>query len=456
MDTAGGGRRAANAWFLGLSGLLGALPTLVWAAHGPGLFLDDWGLAALARSDPVKAFALELRSRPVLSLFHGCVFFLADAHPVLHAVIQATLNAAAAILIAMLAWRWLAPRFAILTTAAWVVLGNRNTTRFWPTQEVNVFALVLVLAAAAVGLSPPTTRLRRALAVGLAVTAALTYEACGVLAVAVAAVTVVRGPGPHRRIAAGGVVAAFGAVGLWMLTHSAKQGGARWFRYGDRLLATHLGAGVLPPPAVPLGALVLVVFAWAIWATFTGRQSAGVEARMMVVGAVLVVLGWLPGAVAGFPSGTSGVLDRLNIFPDVGVSVMWAGAIALLWRVRLPGVAVVLSAALIGLLTFNLVAGLTHYEQAAADSRRFLRALDVAAAADSHMPLVVAPLPDRAGLAAFVEIDEHDLRPALYLRARKTRLSYPSVTLTPSLRVACRSPHPLQLVGSRLVPAHCR
>jgi len=130
--------------------------------------------------------------------------------------------------------------------------------------------------------------------------------------------------------------------------------------------------------------------------------------------------------VTGFPLADAGLLDRANVFTDIGTSVVIGGALALAWRGRrllgVGGATVVLS-----LLAWGNVAAVRAYERSASDARGVLRAVHSLPQYPSG-PIIMGPLPDHDGVAGFTSF--YDITDAIAVVNNLTRGPAARVTVT--------------------------
>src|SRR4051794_12646972 len=120
-------------------GAAAATPTLVGAALGASLALDDWNFAALSRYQSfTTGFGAQTRARPISGLWDWTQFRFLGTHPLPHLVVLAITNALAAVLLWRLLDRWVPRPVAALSAVVWVALANRGSTRLWITNTPNV------------------------------------------------------------------------------------------------------------------------------------------------------------------------------------------------------------------------------------------------------------------------------------------------------------------------------
>jgi hypothetical protein len=395
----------------------------VYALWSPSLIIDDWALAAAPRFlGWDAAFRAE---RPVAHLWFYASYFAVGTSPVGYALLMATLNAVVGGLLWTALGTVLERRAALLTTLAWAVLANRGTTRMWAATSGQLIALIGVLAAFLVARRGPPTIGRVAVVVAIACASVLSYEGAGGFAAAVVALSAWRLPGRGRWIALGAGAAALAATAAWALGASAKAGQAlgdwgNWF-------AAQLGTGILPSAVAPLGLALLGVVAWSAATLVLPSFRTEAEERLVLLGAGVAVLGIAPFLASGFPVGTDGIFDRGNLYGDVGVALVLAGTLGLLWRIGRPAVATGVAAVVLVVLASQNAVDLRAFHDAGVDGRRLLASVDeLPYALRTRGPLVLPNLPNRGGVAMFVE--DYDIAAALALRY-DTGYPYPDVTM---------------------------
>jgi hypothetical protein len=445
-----GGPRLA---FEVLLGIAAAAPSLVGAALGARLALDDWGFAAASHFQSFSAgFGAQARARPISGVWDWAQFKVLDSHAVPHLVILAALNAAAAVLFWRLLERWVPQRVAVLTALVWVALPNRGSTRLWATTSPNVGGLVLLLAALLVASSRPLTKGRFATALALLALGTLAYE--GVIAIGVVALVAMIWTQAPPRLRVRWTVLVLGvmaAVGGWVVLRSPKVGTSPPpFRNLSHLSSAHFGSAVLPGPPRLLALVVLVAIAWSVVVIVLPGFDAWIEQKLVVVGLVVIVLGSAPFAVVGFPFSGSGFFDRGNLFADLGTALVYGALLAMLLRLPWHAVGVAVAAAGLVAIASPNVTSVRDYVRAGRDGRHFLAAVDTLPVdVRTRGPVTFLPLPDRGGVAEFLA--DYDISAALALRYH-TGVPFPRAAMAVSATGFRRAEGPVyELVGRRLV-----
>src|SRR5581483_5162460 len=292
------------------------------------------------------AFGGEARSRPLGGLWHWAEFKSLGTHPLPHAFVLASVNAAAAVLYWKLLDRWLPRRIAVLSALVWVVLANRGSMRLWYTTSHAVFSLVLLLAAGLIASREPFTGRRFGTVLALLVAATFLYEGGLALGgVGLLLLVWMRAERERRNLLLTITVVVLGAAGTWTLLTSPKLGTSPTpLRNATHLISSHFGEGVLPGYSTILATVTLLVVAWSLASVVLPGFKARLEERCVLVGLVVLVLGAAPFMASGFPFSTEGFFDRANLFADLGTALVYGSILAMLFRLRWPAVATALSA----------------------------------------------------------------------------------------------------------------
>lgn len=303
---------------------------LLAAAGGVGLILDDIEFAAAARFDGFAGFLEEIGYRPGQGLYHGVTFVAFGEHAMAHLVVLAALNAAVAGLVWEVARRWLPVSHAVSMTIVWVLLSHRDATRFWISTGPNHVALILVLVGVLLVLTRGRDRRTLATVSALAFAAVCTYEgALGVAGLLVAWASWDRSlTGWVRRLAA--AAAPIVGAALVIAWRSPRRGATRPFAGWQDSVGHHLRS-VVPFPLDGLGPIVLVAIVGVGLVGYRSSKRRGDTSPVEfapLVGVALVAAGLAPFLLGGFPIGPNGILDRGNLFADLGIAVIVGWGIA--------------------------------------------------------------------------------------------------------------------------------
>lgn len=385
--------------------LLGALPSLLWAATGPWPIHDDWALAGAIHHQSAWAAFLSLvhhPGRPVAAAYYVATYRLFGAHPVWHALELAVLNAAATGLFVVAVKRLGGARLAIAAGGAWILLANRGTTRFWAAMAPAVLALCLLLAGV---LLLTHAKPRPWLATALFAIAVMSYEAVAALCVAALVVAWWHEPQRSLRRVVPLLAPVFGAAGVVLLNSGSRSEGTHLFANASRWFPAQFGVGVFGSArlSVLLGLALLIAAVLAVAHVVTRHHKADVVARQVVAGLAVMALGIAPLVAVGFPVGTSGLFDRGNLFADLGAAVVFGAiACAVVARLNRP-VAVVALAAIAAVMATPLLTSLHDYQLAARHGRAVGAELSALGPEAVAQPLVVGPpLPAPGGVAALL------------------------------------------------------
>ncbi len=373
---------AAISWVVAL---LAALPTLIAALLSPELLLDDIEFAARARFEGFGGFIDEMGYRPGQGLIHGLQFTLLGNRPALHLVVLAIGNGATA----MLFWRLLrsvvSRPIALGSIAAFVVLPNRGSLRFWTSTLPNHVAMCLLLGAALIairsvqhsrsgrlaGAEAPDHRLPSWLGVtALSFLSVITYEATiGLAGLLVAVMAFTSSTLKGRVIIPAGVLSLYGGTALVLTSRSPRAPASTFFANPVDAVPSHL-RGLFPVPLDQVGTvLVIGTVLWAAWTVLSRRAHGTPEASSVLAGVVIAAAGLAPFIAAGFNIQSAGVLDRAHYFPSLGTSLILGSTAAFAWRITdSPVVRPAMSAAAL-LLAVGIQVDLTDYVRAADDHR---------------------------------------------------------------------------------------
>jgi len=391
-------------WWWAVAAVAGAVPTLVSVLWGPSLLVDDWNFASGGRTGGFVGLmsGIDHRSRPLQALYHATTFTVFGAHPVPHLLALAALNGLVAALVLLVSSTVVSRRLAVLVTASWVVLANHGATRLWiATGPVSV-SLALLLVAAWFAFRP---RPRLVAVVALTALSTLSYEGGIVVSGVLVLVAAWRGSDRTRTrvrdALAGGLTLV--AVAGWVLLTTPKQlQGSAPFEPG-RVLSSGVGLALLPQQLRPWSVVVLLgvlaTLATAVVPAF--RREGSVVAA---IGAGVLACGAAPFVFARFPLSTDGMLDRVNVYLALGTALLVAGMLDQLWRLPRPAALALTTTVLVVLAAAN-VQDVRDAHRAAVDGRVALHALDrwidENGALARSGPVVIAPMPNRGGWAAF-------------------------------------------------------
>jgi hypothetical protein len=193
------------------------------------------------------------------------------------------------------------------------------------------------------------------------------------------------------------------SAALVLMLSPKRHGDVTLFANAARWLPAHFGVGVFgDSPLATLGPLIVVLVAVVLWRLVARSETVSSSERMLVAGAVVMVLAVFPLVVVGFPTATSGLFDRGNLYVDLGTAMVF-GAIACiaidhLWRVAAGAAIVAISVVMVAVG----VTSVRDYTSAAAEGRVLASRLD-RDLATVDQPLVVGPpLRARDGVATLL------------------------------------------------------
>lgn len=322
---------------VGLIALLAALPSLIWAFSGSGFLTDDWAVWAVFDRrgvvDALQTLAFEQPARPLAAPYYAVQYLVIGDLPVIQSFVMAAINAA----VVAAAWwcgREVLPRPVLgPSLLVFAVLPNHATTRLW--FVVGTYPLALAISLLALGF---LFRGRPRAAAVLLVASVVLYEGSVVLALSAAALWVCVSLRERLRPGLIVVVPTIVAAGASFLLSPKRDSetGSRLFENADSFAHGVLGVGVWG--GQPLGTIAIVAFLGAVVVAIARQlpsfRSDRVEYRWIAVGAVLCLASATPYFLSGSIFATSGLFDRNNLVPAVGVALAMGATWSLAHRVH--------------------------------------------------------------------------------------------------------------------------
>lgn len=376
---------------LSVIGLVGALPSLVWMLAGPELMHDDWWLAeafadqsASGTWDGLVEAATEAPARPGGAIYYAVSYGLFGRSAWLHALLLAMVNAALCILVYLVVERLWRPHLALWVAGFYAVMPNRGSTRLW--FAVGNYPLALILSLVGVLL---LLRNRPFLAGAVMAAGVLTFEGVAGLAVLAIGSWILLTWSDRWRRGVAAMVPIVIATGTLYLLSPKREGSSLSVGGLDRMLASQFGVGTFESPVVARVAFIAVAAGVVIVIARPGPWRE--EYRSPVLwGLAILVAGWLPFAVTGWPIGTDGFFDRANGVIGLGTAVICGSLLALVAE-RAPAHSGSVAGAVvfIGLFSLNLK-DLRSYVEAADDGNQLLAQV-VADVPPTDSPILVVP-----------------------------------------------------------------
>lgn len=418
MTSATGGLPAARArssarWQLLSVALIAALPTLAWGLFGGGFLTDDWSVwlvfDQLGVGGGLRRLAFEQPARPLAAPYYGLLYLVIGDVPVLQALILAMINAGVVVA------AWAAGRRLLPPSVLWpglVVLAlapNHAATRFWFVVGTYPLALICIF----VGLVLLDRR-RPISAAAVFVAATVLYEGVVALGVALVAVWTI----PHlrdRSPSAAIVVLPTAAVAGISFALSPKRGGGGPgpLDNAESFLPGQVGVGLWGSPGIAYaaGLVVLIGLSAALVSFLPSFRGLLPHASLVLVGAALMVAAATPFLASGSIFGTTGVFDRNNLVPSVGVALVLGALWAAVHATSRP-LAWIVGAAVASVFIVQQVDDLLNWRRAVRHGDSLVA--DIAAAdLDSSRPLLVVPSQPGEGTGVADFIYDGDLQGAL-------------------------------------------
>lgn len=313
----------AFAWGLAL------LSSIVAGTHlilGPNFVVEDWHSVSVAvTGGSWTSTSPEIaRARPGVGLAYGATFGVFGNHPLPIFGILSVLNVGTG----QALFRGLIPlvttRAAAAVVALWILLPNHVSLEVWASASMITISLALAGWTVARAAKPDLSGLDRVAAVLLALGSSMFYEASmPLVSASLLAVPWLVCRRFDFALVAGGAVTQ-GVLAIWLVTnmHDTKVG--RDFVHPRRLADGLFGGGIVSPVVgqvlVPLVAVSVAVVAFACVGQ---RRDFGVPARLIAVGSVVSLLGFVP--FARFFYNDIIVGDRVFYISSVGGAMIMVG-----------------------------------------------------------------------------------------------------------------------------------
>ena len=313
--------------------ILAAMPSLLWLLDRPDFLTDDFGHALTFEREGLIGGALERSfestGRPLVGLYYLFVYGLVGDNPVAHALVLATAQQRAG-------HRGLAR--GSTTASARCRLHRRAGARH--RSEPGQHALVVRNRQLRPGHDPRDSsdsaalaiRNRPILASVLLAAGVLLFEGTAGLVAALIGLWILEEPGPRWKVGvATGAPAAIAAAGMYLA--SPKRGGGSPPPL-DSLRSMPeglLGTGTLGQTTSRRTRIRRArrrTIAWSLLRLLPSFGSSAAVHRTVRIGTVIAVCSALPFVVGGSPFATSGIFDRTNLMPVLGVCIILGALIA--------------------------------------------------------------------------------------------------------------------------------
>lgn len=444
--TRGAQRSVARVEFVAVAIGLALVAALVYGDHvlRGGFMWDDWENAGTTHYGYEHGFLgpFDLRQaayRPVLALLIPLPHLVFGVHPAFHLALGlACAVAAGAAFHALLRAAGASRSFALAAATLALVFPWASSTRLWATATLNMVAVALIAAAAAISLRQLATgdRRRVVLTAGMCAAAVLTYEA--VVGIVALLPLLYRTRAPWRAALVRWRPEALATTkreGGPMAEHAVTIG-----RQGAALTARALEPWGAPPAIAVLAVAVVLVVA-----ALVGRRRPASRPAVGAVGLGIAALAaawapFVPGEAKYVPS-APGIYDRVNVVAGFALAALVCALVACLRQLAPRGLAgTVLAAATVVIVGAGWVvharAQVAAYDRAAAASRAELAAVARALPAPRHGSVIVVFQP-RDSVAPGVPVFGHswDLGAALKLRYRDPSLA--GLPVAPNTTVHC-------------------
>lgn len=397
-----------------LLGVVGAAPSVFWAVAGADFLTDDFGHALTYRTEGLFAGAaersFESTGRPLVGFYYLLTFGLIGDHPATHALALGALNAVLVIAAWQVARRFVAADIAFVAALVLALVPNRASTHFWFSTGNYLLAASLALCAFGMLARHRST----AGSMVLFVSATLLME--GVVGL-IAGMMVVWGFADVRRraptVLAVGFFVTIAASVAFVGSPKRSADGPSLNDSLSTLGHGLLGDGLWGPELGVTGAIgLLAVGVVAVARLLPSFHSEAEVVRSIQSGFLVAAVSAAPYLAGGSPFAASGIFDRTNAIPAIGVSLVVGTLLVSVIRWS-PAIGTTLLATTCLWFCMLTARDLQDYQDAAALGERIID--NVARGVDVTDDVIVVPSAlDAGNVAPFVY--PSDLRFALRLR----------------------------------------
>ncbi len=311
-----------------------ALIGLPYLLAGPGPLADDWVFLRNQRFDGwLHAAGPRQLGRPGGAFVYDVTFGLIGNHPLVLAIVQLALLAAAALAVHAALARFVDHRLALAIVLVWLVAPNHMTLEHWASTAQALVALALLGVGVRLLDEHPERPMAAFVVLALAVSC---YEIVAAIALAtVFAVPWLRGRRlPTRVLVIGTAIVATPVV--WAFTHRTVYARTPGWIDPTLILPGNLSLGLAGYGwqgrlVTGLGLALVIVAALRRWRPSL-HHLYGNDERLVLAGAAVLALGVLP--VVRFPTNFLGMDDRLTLVSGIGAAMVWVGGVGMVARDR--------------------------------------------------------------------------------------------------------------------------
>ncbi len=321
--------------------MLFTLPIAFASIHlvrGAGFVLDDWFYLRNGALDGVASVVQAGGDRPVGRLIYTLFFGVIGPHPAPMLLIMAVLAGGAAVVFRRLLSRFIDPGVATVAAFAWVVVPSHLSLEVWPAVAQAGVAQLCGMLALDLAARPTGSRRRTVMVVALVVIALWSYESIAV--VLLPGIVAVQWLGAQRldRTLTISVAVGSALAGLWSFCHwnVAREAIGRVPNLSLVVPANFAWPFTTSPAGGDLISIVVLSGIVVVFGTAILRPETRSPSTSGLVGAGVFVL--LAGTVpyVRYLYEPIGAGDRANYLSAFGASMVLAGLLAALWRVRRP------------------------------------------------------------------------------------------------------------------------
>tara|TARA_R100000306_G_scaffold53115_1_gene49868 strand:+ start:425 stop:1771 length:1347 start_codon:yes stop_codon:yes gene_type:complete len=378
-----------------------------YGVTGPAFFVDDWWTLRNGAFNGWWNAAGDAQwgARPGASATYAVTFGLIGERPTVHYALAFLVVSSAALLLYVVAARFLPRAVSVGLAVLWLILPNHTSLEMWA-STINIgLALALTLAGIERATRGEVRAVDDVVAALLFGAAVLSYEAVAPAAIlAVSFIALGREPGT-RALLVVPTMTTTGLAGAWMVLnwHPDKQGLNATLKpalifpghFGETITGSEVGSAVI-------GGAVLVATAVAGYRLLLRPASSDWRERLLFAGWIVVAVGVLP-FVRYFYS-PIGFGDRVTVVSGIGSAMVLVSAIVLVARWRVAA-GVVLACLVVLFALPQRVSLVSDYATAADDSRRIRAAVKARWPDPPAETIVVGPEPIiERGIVPFYDV----------------------------------------------------
>lgn len=396
--------------------LLAALPSIAAGLVGGGFLTDDWAVwlmfDRLGVLDGMWHLAFEQPARPLVAPYYAFVYLVVGDSPVIQGLLLGGANA----LVLVSAWacgrRFVPARILGPSLVVFAIAPSHAMTRLWTIVATYPMAMALVLLGVR-----EVDRGRLVRGAAFLAAATLLYEGSvglGLGLLGLWALADLRGRLPPAVLVAVPTVAA--AVFAYAVSPKRDLGPQPLNNLGT-LYPGNLGVGLWGSSTVTVvaGVALMLGLVAALAQLLPSWRTERPEGRWALLGVVLFLAGASPFLASGAPFATTGLFDRNNAAPAVGVALLLGSLWSMLARRAAP-LATAVGVTLVVWFAILQVEDVANYADAVERGDDVVAALAAGPGIDDSAPILVVPAQESAGTGLADFVYDGDLVGALRYR----------------------------------------